>query len=258
MKLNADVPPVTIGTWYRPAVQTSWHWQLSGTVNTTYAVSMFDLDLFDTSAETIALLQSQNKRVICYFSAGSFEDWRSDVDDIPAAAIGNALDGWDNERWLDIRSGEVQNLVLSRLALAQTKGCDGVEPDNVDVYTNDSGFNISATDQLAFNRFIANEAHNRGLAVGLKNDLDQIEQLVAYFDFSVNEQCFEYDECDRLSPFIQASKPVFNAEYHSDWVGDSSDASVARDELCADANDRRFSTLVLPLDLDGEFRYPCF
>jgi hypothetical protein len=191
--------------------------------------------------------------VICYFSAGSYEDWRSDVADIPEAALGKTLDGWEDERWMDIRVPEVQELIQTRMILASEKGCDGVEPDNVDAYANDSGFELTARDQLAFNRFFANAAHDLNLSVGLKNDLDQISFLVAYFDFSVNEQCFEYDECDTLSPFIEAGKPVFNAEYKTVWVNDAGERSL----LCADANARQFSTLILPLDLDDEFRLSC-
>jgi len=67
------------------------------------------------------------------------------------------------------------------------KGCDGVEPDNVDGYTNDTGFNLTSNDQIQYNKFLANEAHQRGLSIGLKNNLDQIEVLEPFFDFAVNE-----------------------------------------------------------------------
>ena len=134
-----------------------------------------------------------------------------------------------------------------------TKGCDGVEPDNMDGYANASGFTLSFEDQLAYNRQIANEAHRRGLAVGLKNDLDQIPGLVAYFDFAVNEQCFEYAECDALSAFIDAGKAVLNAEYKVEFQIDDN----TRNALCTDANARTFSTLVLPLDLDDSLRFSC-
>lgn len=43
----------------------------------------------------------------------------------------------------------------ARLKKAQDKGCDGVEPDNVDGYTNDNGFHLTAHDQLTFNKWLA-------------------------------------------------------------------------------------------------------
>jgi hypothetical protein len=56
---------------------------------------------------------------------------------------------------------------------------------------------------LAFNRNLFNAAHQRELAVALKNDLQQISELLDYVDFMVNEQCHEFQECDQLKPFIE-------------------------------------------------------
>lgn len=251
--IDPDNPPVTSGSWYKPPVSATWQWQLSGTINTAYNVDIYDIDLFDSSTGLIQQLQTSGKKVVCYFSAGSYEEWRSDAADFLPEDLGNNLDGWAGERWLDIRSSNVQSIMLSRLDLALQKGCDAVEPDNMDGYTNNPGFNLSATDQLAYNRFIANAAHTRGLSVGLKNDLDQINALVAYFDFAVNEQCFEYAECDALAPFINDAKAVLNAEYKSAYINDAN----ARAALCSESISLQFSTLVLPLDLDDGFRYSC-
>jgi hypothetical protein len=191
--------------------------------------------------------------VICYFSGGSYEEWRSDENRFNASDLGNELDGWPGERWLDIRSSNVRDIMLQRLDLAVDKGCDGVDVDNMDGYTNDPGFPLTADDQLSYNRFIANAAHQRNLEVALKNDLDQIDALVDYFDLSVNEECFEYDECDLLTPFTQQDKPVLQVEYAQTYVNNAN----ARDRLCTQSVDMRFSTLILPLDLDDAFRFSC-
>ncbi|WP_292991396.1 endo alpha-1,4 polygalactosaminidase [Nitrosomonas sp.] len=113
---------------------------------------------------------------------------------------------------------------------------------------------MNVTYERVTNKFIANEAHKRSLSVGLKNDLDQIPELVDFYDFSVNEQCHEFDECDTLAPFIQAGKPVLNAEYLQKFSDDADD----RRTLCNMVNNAQFSTLVLPLDLDDSFRLSCF
>lgn len=250
---SRTAPPVTDVTVYEPPVSVSWQWQLLGTVNTSYPVEIYDIDLFDSSVGLIQQLQADGKKLVCYFSAGSYEEWRSDAALFPNNVLGNPLDGWPGERWLDVRSADVRSIMSSRLDLAVQKGCDGVEPDNMDAYRNTSGFSLVADDQLAYNRFIANEAHTRGLSVGLKNDLDQVAELVDYFDFAVNEQCFEFAECDLLAPFINQAKPVLNAEYKPEYVSDS----ASRQALCADSVNRQFSTLVLPLDLDDSFRFSC-
>ena len=238
---------------YTPTVDTTWQWQLSGEVNTEYDVELYDIDLFDSSTATIASLKANGKSVICYFSAGSYEEWRADKDAFPSEVLGDELDGWAGERWLDIRSDSVLDIMTERLDLAVEKGCDGVEPDNMDGYTNDTGFTLTASDQLLYNKSLANEARSRGLSVGLKNDVDQIVELEPFFDFAVNEQCHEYDECETLVPFIDAGKPVFNAEYAAKYVDDESE----RVTLCAKSKSLQFQTLVLPLDLDDSFRHSC-
>jgi hypothetical protein len=249
--------PTPDGDWYKPGVETTWQWQLqpgaSGRINTDYDVDLYDVDLFDVPQETIDALQAAGRRVICYFSAGSFEDFRDDADQFNPADIGSPLDGFPDERWLDVRSENVRRIMRQRLDLAASRGCDGVEPDNVDGFQNDSGFDLTAADQLDFNRFLADAAHQRDLAVGLKNDLDQVTALVTSFDFSVNEQCHEFDECQALAPFIDAGKPVFNAEYDDPFVSNP----AVRQALCADAQARNLRTLVLPLDLDDSFRFSC-
>ncbi len=238
-------------SWYQPDINTTWQWQLQGTLNTSYDVDLYDIDLFDTNQSTIDALHVEGRKVICYFSAGSYEAWRDDAGQFPEDALGSQLDGWD-ERWIDTRNETIRQIMLARLDLAKSKGCDGVEPDNVDAYANDNGLELSEDDQLDYNKFLANAAHQRGLTIGLKNDLDQASELEPYFDFALNEQCWEYDECDMLSAFTSAGKPVFNAEYNSHY-----DNSTNFESLCSDAVSVSLQTLYLPLDLDDSFRYSC-
>ncbi len=245
--------PVATTRW-TPAIGDTWQWQLSGPVDTRYDVRVYDVDLVDVPQATITRLHAEGRRVVCYFSAGSAENFRPDYASFLPADMGSPLDGWPGERWLDIRSDNVRGIMRRRLDLAVTKSCDGVEPDNVDGYANSNGLRLTAADQLDYNRFLAAEAHRRGLAVALKNDLDQVAALVGDFDFAVNEQCHEFAECGDLRPFIAAGKPVFNAEYASRYRTNSDGARTA---LCATARAESFRTLVLPLELDDTFRFSC-
>ena len=251
---NNNQQPVINGDWYRPTPSVSWHLQLQNEINASYDLEIYDIDLYDSSEQLIYELQATGKKVICYFSAGTYEDWRIDADQFEPEDLGDSLDDWPGERWLDIRSENVRSIIKNRLDLAKQKGCDGVDPDNVDGYANNSGFTITLNEQVVFNRFIANEAHLRNLSVGLKNGLDQIAFLVDYYDFSINEQCFEYSECDKLEPFINNGKPVLNVEYKHEYVNDTD----VRNELCNESLNLQFSTLILPLDLDDSFRLSCF
>ena len=195
------------------ALNTTWQWQLQSNLNLDIDVDLYDVDLFDTSTATIRSLQDKGIIVICYYSAGSYEEWRTDADNFPGACKGKPLDGWAGERWIDFTCNEILDVMSSRLDLASSKGCDGVEPDNVDGYTQNSGFSLSYNDQITYNRWTANEAHARNLTVALKNDVEQIPDLVDFYDFAVNEACYEYNECDTYEPFTSAGKAVLNTEY---------------------------------------------
>lgn len=227
------------------ATGTTWQWQLLGDIDTGIDVEVYDVDLFDTPQSVIDELHGDGRIVICYFSAGSWEEWRDDAGDYPNDAVGDVLDGWPDEKWIDVRSEDVRAILETRLDVAVDKECDGVEPDNIDGYVNDSGFDFDGYDQLDFNAWLAEEAHSRGLSVGLKNDVDQIAALEPCFDWALNEECFAYEECDLYEPFLSAGKAVFHVEYVDD-VGDGQDLA---DEVCGSDDVEGFSTLIKEWDL---------
>jgi endo-alpha-1,4-polygalactosaminidase (GH114 family) len=229
------------GSWWRPGPGTSWQWQLTGSIDTSVAADMYDIDLFDAPAATVRELHERGRHVVCYLDAGTYEPDRPDADAYPQAVLGAEVEGWPGERWLDIRRLDVLGPIIERrLDDCRAKGFDGVEPDNVDAYANDSGFPLGADDQLAFNRFLATAAHRRGLSVGLKNDLDQVAALEPRFDWALDEQCFQYAECEALRPFADAGKAVFIAEYE-----------LEPSAFCAAARAAGYSAIRKRLDLDA-------
>jgi len=239
--VSRDVSPTQPAGWWQPAPDTSWQWQLSGTIDTSFNVAMYDIDLFEAPQGTIDSLHADGRVVICYFSAGSWEDWRPDAADFPAEVIGDPLEGWPGEKWLDIRRLDLLGtLMQARLDLAVQKGCDGVEPDNVDGYANQTGFQLSYADQITYNTWLAEQAHQRGLSIGLKNDLDQIGDLLPLFDWALNEECFTYNECELLLPFIESNKAVFGVEYELEAA-----------DFCPQANTMHFSFLKKNWELDA-------
>jgi hypothetical protein len=210
---TAGAAPSAGGRW-QPEPGMSWQWQLTGDLDLTVDADVYDLDAFTTGADQVALLHGRGRHAICYVNVGAYEDFRPDRGQFPEAVLGKPMDGWPGERWLDIRAWDkLRPILAARFAMCREKGFDAVEPDNVDGYANDSGFALTGSDQLTFNRRVAALAHGHGLAVGLKNDVEQAADLVTVMDFAVNEECARYRECDRLSVFIQAGKPVFHVEY---------------------------------------------
>ncbi|KIY98677.1 hypothetical protein MNEG_9286 [Monoraphidium neglectum] len=106
-----------------------------------------------------------------------------------------------------------------RLELCKSKGFVAAVPEGLDAYANANGVGLTAADQISYNTFLANAAHNLGLSVGLMNDLDQIGQLLPSFDFFVNEECMKYSECGLYKPAKLANLPVWQVEYGSSSTG---------------------------------------
>jgi hypothetical protein len=100
-----------------------------------------------------------------------------------------------------------------RFGMCRDKGLDAVEPDLMEGHSHRTGFPLTAHDQLRCNRMTAEIAHERGLPAGLRNGLPQVPQLVDDFDFAVDEECAQYGECERLTPFAAAGKAVFHGEH---------------------------------------------
>lgn len=237
--------PGTAQRWV-PEQGTAWQWQLHGALDLSVDVPVYDVDGQTTTAAQVAELNRKGRHVICYVSVGSLENFRPDRSSFPPAVLGKPLEGWPDERWLDIRQWDhLEPIFAARFDQCKAKGFAAVEPDNVDAYANRSGFPLTAEDQLTFNRRIAALAHERGLSVGLKNDVAQVAALEPDFDFAVNEECMRYGECDVLRPFLQAGKAVLHVEY---------DLEPAR--FCARARAMRLSSMRKPLEL-GPQRQAC-
>jgi hypothetical protein len=158
--------------------------------------------------------------------------------------LGNDYAGWAGEKWLDIRRLDLLAPILrARFDICQEKGFDAIEPDNMDNYTNDTGFDIVAEDQLQFALWLAQEAHARGLAIGVKNSPEQAPDLVEAFDFAITEDCFDQGWCEQMQLFIEAGKPVLAAEY--------TDTGVNFDAACTWGTENRFSLILKHRELDA-------
>ncbi len=95
----------------------------------------------------------------------------------------------------------------ARMDVCKEKGFDAVEPDNTDGCQNRTGFRITYAQQLRYNTFLDEAAHERGLAIAMKNDPDQVEDLVDLYDFAITEDCFEWNWCGEVGPFIDGARP---------------------------------------------------
>lgn len=231
-------------------------------------VDVYDVDLFNTPTDAISALHDRGKHVICYFSAGSLENWRSDASQFPAADVGSGLKGWSGESWVRTGSPTVRAIMANRIALAASKGCDAIDPDNVDGYVgsktvkektgtdapqnNDNGLGLTQADAVDYVKFLSSTAAKYKLSTGLKNAGDIIPSVISSVAFSVNEQCAEYNECGVFSAFVSAGKPVFHIEYPGDAPNPTGDEI---NQACNSNGSKGFSTVLKNMNLDKWVQY---
>lgn len=266
---------------WQPKPGTSWQWQIVGRVTAPFRnVSMYDVDLQDAmpsrtrvhvagfgsvtwprgvNAGVIDGLHADNRMVICYLDSGAYEKYRPDAGLFPKRAIGNTT-GWAGERWLDIRPGQrdaFAPIIWARFRLAKSIGCDGVEPDENNPWGNHPGFPITKSAEKSWYLTVARHAHKLGLSVGMKNGLEVVgPQTVKAFDWALNEECFYFHECGRMSQFVSAGKAVFQAEYVADWKHRGlTSMSAVKHRVCQPSRDLTFSTLVKRVVPDKTFTH---
>ena len=245
--IRAIPAPVACHGCWSPGLKVSWQWQLAKPPAAAHLIDvrMYDLDGFEATKRLASRMHGRGIKAVCYLSAGSWENWRPDASDFPAAVLGRS-NGWPREKWLDIRRLDLLGPIMkARMDMCAAKRFDAVEFDNVDGYQNRTGFPLTARQQLRYDVFLANQAHARGLSALLKNDLGQVGKLLPYFDGALNEQCFQYKECAKLTPFVKAGKPVFGVEYKLDPA-----------TFCPKANAMDLNFLKKRVKLDA-WRVPC-
>lgn len=279
---GAKQPTLQQETLAISAAPQSWDYRIARVISNSNQ-QVVSQDVWNATAASVGNLHAAGKKVICYFSAGTWEydnfsrsiinqaltdrtdngviDGSGNVSEARAvsqaiqdgqssyeyggqvqpfsapqltfkALAGSTLPGWDEYVYRiasftpDSPTPEHQllrDLIRGHMARASAIGCDALEPDNIDAYVNVTG--ITAEEQYAFNKWMADTAHSSGQAIYLKNDLAQIpdggegvpsgtRQGLAYlFDGLINEECFTYNECRAAAPFRDEGKPIFVREY---------------------------------------------
>jgi hypothetical protein len=213
---SSPPPGVVASSWWRPGQGSSLQLDLSSpTVDTSVKADIYIIDLNAPQA-TIDSLHAAGRKVLCYFSIGTWESTRPDASQFPSAVIGNPVEDSPGEKWLDIRQlTQLAPIMLDRMSLCKSKGFDGVDPGNAEVAGSDSGFPVSDQDQLTYSLWLAGEAHARGLAIALQNAPVMVKDSVQTFDFAIAMDCFHDGTCASMQPFIAQGKAVFAVE-HSD------------------------------------------
>jgi hypothetical protein len=227
---------------YVPPNDVSWDARLDDAVDIDEPVDLFYLDAELQPDNDLAALQAAGRHYLCYLSAGTFEDFRDDAGDFPAAVLGNDAP-FRGERWLDVRALEVREIMAKRVASLAAKGCASVPPSSLAVYAVDSGFSITQSDVLDYARFLAERIHGAGMSAGLSAPAELTAELWPSFDFGLAIDCLAKSQCSEFGVFEQANKPVLHVEF-----GDAGSAP----ELCSAAEQLGFVPLVTTRSFNGQ------
>jgi hypothetical protein len=254
-------PSTAASSWWRPGPLSSWQYDLGWPVavpTNIGPVQVYDID-YDgaeqgTQAQVAALvtrIHAEGGHAICYLETGAWENYRPDASQYPASVLGNVMGGYPDERYVDIRQWSVLEPILeARFRQCKAEGFDGVETDIDDSYTDDTGFPLTLQDEVTFDTEVATDIHALGLAWFLKNGVNGdafITDMVPVADGTVNEQCWQYQECSQLEPFVRAGKPILNVEYED----------LAQAGTCQQARSFPMATMHTDVNLDGTIAWSC-
>ncbi len=241
--------------YYQPTIGNSFEWRLDSIglneVNQ-YNCNIIDIDAFSATKDLVNAFHAKGIKVIAYVSVGTIEAYRPDANLLPAEVVGNIYPAWPDERFLDIRQIEkLKPFITSRFDMIQSKGFDGIEPDNIDIYGEQTNFNLTLNDTRAFCEWIITEAHHRGLSIGQKNTEELVPLLYQKFDWALTEDVFYQNKQNYYTPYISAGKPVFSAEYT-----DQMDKTYFESFVCKKATSLKYFAFLKPRDL-SQWTYVC-
>ena len=210
------------------AAPAHFHWQLSTNFSSSDILSgqqgvvVYDIDGENSTAADVAAIHAAGAKAVCYVDVGSLEPGRSDDSQFPSSVVGPAVKGWPGENWLVVTAANqstILPLMKARFTTwCQAKGFDGIEPDNLDAWSN--GVSVSEADNIGYDVAIAGLAHGLSLSIGVKNLLPSVTSseastILSTFDWVLAEQCYEYGECSAYAPFASAGKAVWDVEYNT-------------------------------------------
>lgn len=246
-----------------PAQNSTFDWNLQDIDETTLFsddIQIVDVDAFTTSKETVKALHKQGKKVIAYLSVGSWESYRPDKDLFPKKILGKKYPDWEDERLLNIKRIDLLAPIMkARFDMIKEKGFDGVEPDNIDVYTWDSetnftGFSLTLKDGKKYADWLIKEAHKRGLSIGQKNAQELTEEYASKFDWALSENSFILGIEEKLKTYTDIGKAVFATEYinNGEDIGKTPYTKESfLNEVCQEADILGYTAILKRRDLDS-------
>jgi hypothetical protein len=267
-----------------PAPDATLEWQLVAPWRTNIQADVYDIDLLEAvpskrevqvdgfghytlrrgeNPGVIDELHADGRFVVCYIDTGAWESYWPDARLFPKGVRGNNT-GWKGERWLDIRKRSWDRfapLIWARLDLAADLGCDGVEGDQNNGAENRNGFGLKRDrDMVPWYLEVFLQTHARGMAAVQKNGVSRIGDILhdpgddeaAEPDALLIEECAQFHECSRLTPWAGSGKPVWQVEYRPRFS-----AREFRHRVCPKAEAHSRFAMLKNEPPDGGYRRTC-
>ncbi len=239
--------PVRSG--WAPRAGLRWQVQLTGALMDNLGANVYDLDPYATATQTVADLRAHGNKTMCHLDVGVADAALPDAPRLSGRLLGAPVmdpDGSVRGWWLDIRRWDRIAPVLSdRLDLCRAKGFQAVDADFGDGYAHATGFRLTETDQLTYDRRVAALAHDAGLAVGVRTTPPVAASLEPSVDFAVASDCFGVGNCASLLSYIAAGKAAFDVE------------RSASGDVCPLARSYGIIASLLPAPMDAATSQPC-
>jgi Glycoside-hydrolase family GH114 len=85
---------------------------------------------------------------------------------------------------------------------------------------------LTQQDAIIYYQFLAGQASSLNMGISIKNALEILPSVQDVATFAVNEQCVEFNECDKYDDFLN-TKAVLHIEY-VDSIDNLSKRDIAR------------------------------
>jgi hypothetical protein len=229
--------------------------------------TVYDIDGINNPASTIAALHKLGAKAVCYIEIGAAGNYYSAAQEhlkttyyaqLKAAGdLGKSVPDYP-ERYLNIKAASTVTIIKAMIRQqCAAKGFDAVEPDIDDSFSDNTGFGITETQNITYDKTLGAYAHSLGLAWGQKNgDANSAfsAALEPTTDFLLDEECNFYHTCQIVTPpYVHAGKLVLNAEYTADW-GQHIQSDLSR--FCPADVSGHIDGLLFTTALSGQ-RNPC-
>ncbi|KAI8474439.1 MAG: hypothetical protein J3K34DRAFT_518177 [Monoraphidium minutum] len=117
-------------------------------------------------------------------------------------------------------SSSAVDLMFKRLELCRSKGFDGAEVSGVEEF--------NAMGSVPYLGTLANEAHRRGLAIGLGGIVQPLDPFIRYFDFFTYRGCGSVTRCNFFPAKSAAEATLRDGRLLPVWNLEFSDATIAQ------------------------------